>query len=66
MQLLFVLCEYWSQDELNMGWNILSLHLEELTILINSCVGWSCIPMCNTKTHNGISKLTKIKIFFNK
>ena len=22
--------------------------------------------MCNTKTRNGISKLTKIKIFFNK
>jgi hypothetical protein len=33
MQLLFVLCEYWPQDELNMGWNVLSLHLEELTIL---------------------------------
>lgn len=36
MQLLFVLCEYWPQDKLNMGWKILSLHLEELTILINS------------------------------
>jgi hypothetical protein len=36
MQLLFVLCEYWPQDKLNMEWKILSLHLEELKILINS------------------------------